>query len=85
MSSPYPNRSTRSPLIRKLGLTLALAAAVGVAGTGCARRVHVHTPPVKAVIVLDQEHHDRNVVIVKAHPARHRHCWRHRGHWHCRR
>lgn len=85
MNPLHPTRPKPSSPFRKLAVGAALLATLGVAGTGCARRVHVHTPPVKAVVVLDQEHHDKNVVIVKAHPPRHRHCWRHRGHWHCRR
>ncbi len=37
------------------------------------------------VVVLDDEHEDPTIVIVRTRPAHHRHCWRHRRHWHCRR
>ncbi len=41
--------------------------------------------PVKTVLVLDKEHHGRNIVVVNAMPAKKRNCWNHNKHWHCNR
>ena len=51
-----------------------------IATAGCAPRTHV-----KSVHFLENEHNDRTVVIVNKRPARGRTCWKHVGHWHCRR
>lgn len=48
---------------------------------GCATHYH-HAKPVK---VLKAEHSNRAIVVVHSKPAKHRHCWKHGGHWHCRR
>jgi len=39
-------------------------------------------PPKKVVVVDDHPKH-RTYVIVHTKPARHRHCVKHRKHWHC--
>ena len=64
----------------------ALACAVLIGGLGC---VHVHRPvhhghkPPTAVLLAD-EHSDSRIVIVDLKPMKHRHCWKHKRHWHCR-
>lgn len=61
--------------------------ALSVSAAACAHPAHhhVHKPKVKAVAVLDAEHHDAKVVIVKQRRAPKAHCWKHAGHWHCHR
>jgi hypothetical protein len=63
------------------GLGLGLAVSLG----GCARHVHHHHgAAAKTVVVLDQEHEDRNIVVVHKRPHAGRYCWQHKAHWHCR-
>lgn len=65
------------------GIALGLAAALGAGG--CARHVHHHHEGPKKVVVLEREHDDRTIVVVHKRPAPERRCWKHGGHWHCRR
>ena len=39
--------------------------------------------PPKKVVVIDDHPKNRTYVIVRTKPARHRHCVKHRHHWHC--
>lgn len=71
----------RRPGWREAALLLAAALALG----GCVHHVHHHGPPAKVVIDLDAEHDDPTVVVIHKRPGPHRHCWKHRRHWHCRR
>lgn len=64
-------------------LAMLLAAAVLAATAGCATHHHHHGA--RSVRVLEAEHSDRKIVIVTSRPARVRKCWKHGGHWHCRR
>jgi len=70
-------------MVRSTGLALGALALAAVAA-GCTRHVH-HHHPTKKVVVLDREHDDPAIVVVHQRPAPHRTCWKHRGHWHCRR
>lgn len=47
------------------------------------RPVKVVAKPVKTVVVLDNEHQQQDIVIVKVKPAKTKHCWQHKQHWHC--
>ncbi len=67
------------------GPVAALALAALLAPVGCVHHVHHHERPSKVVIDLDREHDDPEVVVIHKRPRPHRHCWRHRRHWHCRR
>lgn len=64
-------------------IRIALAAAIALVSVGCVGHVH-HRPAHTKVAVLDNEHRDRSIVVVYKAPKRHRHCWKHHGHWHCR-
>ena len=57
-------------------------AAVVIVLSACGGHHHGGT---KTVRVLDAEHNDRTVVIIRTRPAKGRNCWKHGGHWHCRR
>jgi len=73
--------------IRTLALLAGLGLGLIVSLGGCARRVHHHhhpAPVAKKVVVLDQEHDDRNIVVVHSRPHASRICWQHNAHWHCR-
>ncbi len=40
--------------------------------------------PVKSLVVLEQEHSSKGIVVVHAVPKKSRKCWTHKKHWHCR-
>ena len=42
-------------------------------------------PVARTIAVLEAEHSDRTIVIVRTRPAAARKCWKHGDHWHCRR
>ncbi len=65
----------------RLPIVLSLVLLLGA--TGCVKHVHHEAPP-KKVAVLDTEHHDKTILVVYEKPTKHRHCWKHRKHWHCR-
>ncbi len=66
-------------------IPIVLLMLLALPASACAHRHHHHGPKPKKVVVLDREHHDTKILIMHKKPARHRHCWKHAGHWHCRR
>ena len=70
-------------------IVLVLLLATGLVPTlACAhphRHGHTHGPKVRTVAVLEAEHHDTKIVVVHKKPAPRARCWKHAGHWHCRR
>ncbi len=63
-----------------------LFALVTLFAAGCA--AHHHGRPHfenSRVLILDKEHRAANIVVVHKMPGKHRKCWRHGSHWHCRR
>jgi len=67
----------------RYGILMAGLGLCVLAGSGCTRHVHHHHDG-PDVVVLDREHDDPTVVIIRERPGRDRSCWRHRDHWHCR-
>ncbi len=39
--------------------------------------------PPRKVVIVDDHPKNRTYVIVHKRPAKHRHCVKHRRHWHC--
>lgn len=66
----------------KITLTVILAVLALPALAGCAPHLHPrHSKTV--VLTVEQEHHAKDILIVRSRPAASRHCRSHGDHWHC--
>lgn len=70
-------------------MRLAIFLATVITLTGCVVHPKHHGKTVKVkgktAVVLEREHKNKTVVVVKVKPKKGRKCWSHTGHWHCRR
>jgi hypothetical protein len=41
--------------------------------------------PARTLVVLDQEHNGKTILVVNTKHAVTRNCWVHKKHWHCKR